>query len=206
VDGVLDHLDLCLNTPIGSKVDTNGCADSQKDTDKDGLMDHVDDCPTIPNPSTPIIEIKNFIELSATNGASYAWFLNGKAIADQKTSVIKATSSGMYTVMAFNSQGCKSKLSSSVSILITGNQEEEARLLLVYPNPVHDKLRVKIPSNFLPNAKIRLFDLNGIPHLKKENMMEDCILDVQALPAGAYLLQILDTSETHTQSVKVSKQ
>jgi hypothetical protein len=206
VDGVLDHLDLCLNTPVGSKVDTNGCADSQKDTDKDGLMDHVDDCPTIPNPSTPIIEIKNFIELSANNGASYAWYLNGKTIADQTTALIKATSSGSYTVMAFDSKGCKSKLSTAMSILITGNQVEEAFLPLVYPNPVHDKLQVKIPTNFLPNAKIKLFDLNGIPYLQRENLVEDCILDVQALPVGTYLLQILDSSETHTQSVKVSKQ
>jgi hypothetical protein len=37
-------------------------------------------------------------------------------------------------------------------------------------------------------------------------LVEDCILDVQALPMGTYLLQILDTSETHTQSIKVSKQ
>lgn len=206
LDGVLDHLDLCLNTPVGSKVDVNGCADSQKDTDKDGLMDHVDDCPTIPNPSTPIIATKNVIELSASNAASYKWYLNGTELVNQTASTIKATSSGIYTVMAFDSQGCKSKLSTAVTVLITGNLEEDALLFSAYPNPVHDKLRVKVPTNFLPNAKIRLFDLNGIPQLKKENVMEDCLLDVQALPVGTYILQILNTSETQTQSVKVIKQ
>ncbi|MDP6324854.1 MAG: pre-peptidase C-terminal domain-containing protein [Candidatus Thalassarchaeaceae archaeon] len=42
-DGVWDSNDLCPNTPIGSTVDQNGCAASQRDTDGDGYTDDVDD-------------------------------------------------------------------------------------------------------------------------------------------------------------------
>ena len=36
---------MCANTPPGSIVDFNGCADSEKDTDGDGYNDDVDDFP-----------------------------------------------------------------------------------------------------------------------------------------------------------------
>jgi hypothetical protein len=205
-DGILDHLDQCLSTPNGSKIDVNGCADSQKDTDKDGLSDDMDDCPTIPNPSTPIIAKKNQIELSASNGASYHWFLDGKELANLISSTIKATTSGSYTVIAVDSKGCKSKMSSFVSVLITENQREETLTPIVYPNPVHQKLVIKIPSGFLPNAKVRLFDLNGIQYLKWEDVSNDCLLDIHTIPAGTYLLQIVGANESTTKTIKIVKE
>jgi hypothetical protein len=204
-DGVLDHVDLCLNSPSGAAVDSNGCALSQKDTDKDGLWDDLDDCPTIPNPRTPTIAITNQIELSATNGFTYKWFLDGKELVNQSASTIKATSSGNYSVMAFDSKGCKSNLSSFVTILITGNQWVET-LPMAYPNPVHHKLAVKIPSEFLPNAKIRLIDFNGIQYLKRENIGDDFILDTHSIPSGTYLIQLLNANESKTKIIKVVKE
>ena len=44
-DGVANEQDLCANTPPGSIVDFDGCAESQKDTDGDGYNDDVDDFP-----------------------------------------------------------------------------------------------------------------------------------------------------------------
>ena len=44
-DGVANEQDLCANTPQGSPVDLDGCATSQKDTDKDGYNDDMDDFP-----------------------------------------------------------------------------------------------------------------------------------------------------------------
>jgi len=41
-DGVMDHKDQCLMSPINANVDHNGCA---IDSDKDGVLDHEDKCP-----------------------------------------------------------------------------------------------------------------------------------------------------------------
>lgn len=45
-DGVLDAMDKCPNTPLGYKVDKNGC---HLDTDGDGVYDYMDDCPNTTN-------------------------------------------------------------------------------------------------------------------------------------------------------------
>ena len=45
IDGVRDIDDLCSDTNSGASVDTNGCADYQRDTDQDGITDDQDVCP-----------------------------------------------------------------------------------------------------------------------------------------------------------------
>ena len=44
-DGVVDSKDMCPDTPIGVKVDENGCP---LDSDKDGIADYLDKCPDTP--------------------------------------------------------------------------------------------------------------------------------------------------------------
>ena len=46
-----DALDQCLNTPNGASVDSDGCADSQKDPDNDGITGVNDNCPNTANAS-----------------------------------------------------------------------------------------------------------------------------------------------------------
>jgi len=48
VDGVVDPLDMCPDTPAGETVDPDGCSLSQLDSDTDGVMDDVDQCPNTP--------------------------------------------------------------------------------------------------------------------------------------------------------------
>ena len=47
MDGVVDKLDLCPNTPAGDAVDANGCS-LPKDSDGDGVTDDKDKCPNTP--------------------------------------------------------------------------------------------------------------------------------------------------------------
>jgi OOP family OmpA-OmpF porin len=46
-DGVPDSLDKCLGTPLGDRVDSNGCS-LPKDSDGDGVVDSADRCPDTP--------------------------------------------------------------------------------------------------------------------------------------------------------------
>ena len=45
-------MDQCPSTPNGETVDANGCSDSQKDTDGDGVTDDLDQCPNTPTGET----------------------------------------------------------------------------------------------------------------------------------------------------------
>lgn len=51
-DGVEDAKDLCLNTPTGETVNTDGCSSSQLDDDIDGVKNNVDKCPNTPSGAT----------------------------------------------------------------------------------------------------------------------------------------------------------
>ena len=44
-DGVENDLDDCENTPLGEPTYTDGCSDSQRDSDADGISDDIDLCP-----------------------------------------------------------------------------------------------------------------------------------------------------------------
>ena len=44
----MDDMDTCPDTPSGQTVDSNGCSDSQKDTDGDGVTDDLDTCSETP--------------------------------------------------------------------------------------------------------------------------------------------------------------
>ncbi|MCH7704993.1 MAG: thrombospondin type 3 repeat-containing protein, partial [Planctomycetes bacterium] len=48
LDGVGDDVDLCQLTPAGAVVDADGCADSERDTDGDSIVDADDACPNTP--------------------------------------------------------------------------------------------------------------------------------------------------------------
>lgn len=51
-DGLMDNLDLCLNTELTALVDNDGCSASQRDQDNDLVMDHIDQCNNTPTEST----------------------------------------------------------------------------------------------------------------------------------------------------------
>ena len=205
-DGILDHLDQCLNTTFGAKIDANGCSDSQKDTDKDGLTDDLDDCPLTPNPATPVIVKRNQIELSASNGLTYKWLLDGKELPNATSSSIKAISSGNYSVIAIDAKGCKSNASIAMSVLITENQSDDHRLLIAYPNPVNQKLWIKIPQDFFPNAKIKIFDVIGSQYVQLDSLNDDITLDLHHWPTGVYFLKLTDANESTLKTIKLMKE
>ena len=45
LDGILDDVDLCPDTPEGEPVYQTGCSDSQTDDDEDGVNNDRDICP-----------------------------------------------------------------------------------------------------------------------------------------------------------------
>ena len=72
----------------------------------------------------------------------------------------------------------------------TGITEPNARQKLkVYPNPVSGMLHIQLPDAEKGIARITVCDLLGKVMLQKENLSQP-ELEVSALPAGMYLLQV----------------
>ncbi|MHA8067189.1 metallophosphoesterase [Aquirufa sp. ROCK2-A2] len=198
-DGVTDNIDVCLNTPKGQKVDVNGCADSQKDTDGDGMMDDKDDCPTIVNPKAPVINQLNEINLSASAGSLYQWFLNGVALANSNAANLQAVSTGNYTVQIKSDKGCMSPMSKSVSVVITEISEELS--MLFYPNPVKDVLCIEFPSIFGQVVDMTIFDIRGQIHVKKLDVENKFLIHVGHLPTGVYVIQLKSKENQLTRKI-----
>jgi gliding motility-associated-like protein len=67
-------------------------------------------------PSTNLLCEGGSVQLSATGGATYQWFLNGGAIAGATNSTHAATQPGVYTVNLISSNNCTAQASGSISL------------------------------------------------------------------------------------------
>ena len=68
----------------------------------------------------------------------------------------------------------------------------------VFPNPVSDILEVSLPK---PNMTVKLFNLSG--QLVLTLIKGDNRLDVSALPAGNYFLEIANGKMVQTERIVV---
>jgi len=75
-DGVNDPLDVCPGTSSGAETDSNGCADDQRDSDGDGLVDAQDTCVDTPEALIQFIDSTGCVDESAldvdVDGDGYA--------------------------------------------------------------------------------------------------------------------------------------
>jgi sugar lactone lactonase YvrE len=189
-DGITDDKDLCQGTEKGKSVDKNGCTDNQKDTDGDGITDDKDDCPFTRNPSIPLINKINDLELASSAGYSYQWYLDGKLISGANQAFFRINSTGSYSVQLKDEKGCISPMSASIIILITAINEENNKIL-IFPNPTEGivNLRTTEKNNII--ELIQLSDMRGtiLKQIKETNSSQQ--LDLVNYPTGVYLLEVI---------------
>lgn len=96
------------------------------------------------------------------------------------------------TVKALNVMGEDIRtLTISISDIITGIDATVPGSWNIYPNPVKDKLTIVFGQNNDVFREIRITDLNGqVKVIKKANNEATCILNMENLPAGTYVLKI----------------
>ena len=130
--------------------------------------------------------------------ASYSWdFGDGNTGTGAATSNTYAASGTYYVCAtitdAFN--GCSDTYCDSVTVSITGIEEQEADLTLsAFPNPVNDHLAISWSQQGRDEATIELFAITGQkisaytwPGSAGKNQME---LNTSSLSKGAYLLKL----------------
>ena len=99
--------------------------------------------------------------LSASEGASYQWFLEDEEISEATERIYIVEESGNYSVEVTNEFGC-SDISESVDIQVTGLGEPGAEVLLsVYPNPTTGAFSIRTSGSQNGLFEYTISDLAG---------------------------------------------
>lgn len=134
------------------------------------------------------------------------WFLNGAPIAGANGQSYEPTVNGSYSVSYTSDQGCEGTASSEViAVINTGMDEATAgnAALLARPNPTEGMIVLDTPMH-RPGSPITVADAMGRTVLQFRSSAERSTLELSAMPAGIYLVQVGTGQEA--QHVRVVKQ
>ena len=98
------------------------------------------------------------------------------------------TASGTYTQILTNSVGCDSLLTINLTLDFTGLAETE-QLFSLFPNPVKDIFAISMAPELI-GQELEMRNLEGKRVLSQLMLTANQAVNIQALPAGIYFLQI----------------
>ncbi len=138
--------------------------------------------------------------LSAFNASIYQWYLNGNPIPGANSSNYTATSTGSYSVVVTDANGCTAT-SNAVQVIVSGVSEIEYFDITVYPNPsAGGGWHISVPERWL-GASLTLSNAEG--RMVSASTIQSTTFVMQSgLPSGVYLLQI--TKEDNKAVIKLS--
>ena len=134
-------------------------------------------------------------------GESYEWFLDGNSYSTN--SELYLSEVGSYTVMVY-SNGCASEMSDAQVIIITQIEDTLLDGIQAYPNPVQDKLVVRL-GQFHEDTEIRVVALDGKIKIRQIASNIENVIDMRSLPLGVYLLQVSHVEKTLTYKIFKNK-
>lgn len=139
----------------------------------------------VANPQPVITQNGNILSVTGSY-AAYQWYMNGTPISGATGPTLTVQGNGTYMVEVTNSQGCKG-FSNTLSVQNWSLNEAGNPVLSVYPNPVRDLLYFS--HNSQRTSFIRILDHTG--RVIFETPAATNSLDVSALKAGAYILELV---------------
>ena len=118
--------------------------------------------------------------------AQYQWIdcELGEPIAGAVGQSFTATSNGVYGV--YITLGDCTVLSDCVELTTVGAQEHQALPFSIYPNPGDGAYTLELPEA----ARVVITDVLGVPVFEGDMPFGKSLLDLTALPAGSYHLQV----------------
>ena len=150
---------------------------------------------------------------TAPNGTNYSWSLPGNQpnvyieSANGQTACIRSrVSSGVsgYLQVAYNGGCAGARLSTGTSYYISpcsgrlasGKNSPETVAETVSPNPANDLVTVTHPSGAY---EVTLTDMLGKPVHRQASTSHECLIKVDRLPGGLYILQVRVGDLVHSQ-------
>jgi uncharacterized repeat protein (TIGR01451 family) len=124
------------------------------------------------------------IQLTASAGASWQWFLNGTALEGANAQAFNAEESGLYTVLVINEFGC-SDMSEGVMVVSVGEMQKLS--LLLYPNPMSQSATLVLETGLW---QVDIYDTNGRKVRGYENATDRLMIMKNELAAGVYSIRV----------------
>lgn len=171
-------------TYVASVQDANGCTAS-------------DEIAVVVNP-LPADELTFAAgTLTASEGASWQWYLDGSAIAGENSQTLEVLTSGEYYVVVTSASGCTTV---SQTILVTSVDAKAGSSLLVYPNPMNDRAVVTLPEGM---HQASLIDNTGRIVWSADKLSSRFELNAANLASGRYTLKVQSADNVYISDVVV---
>jgi hypothetical protein len=142
---------------------------------------------------SPIVQLGNdtviapgsLLTLNAGNrGSTYLWNTG------ETTQTIAVSSSGTYTVMVTNTNGCTDSDSIAVNFAVgIHDRQQTNHSWQVYPNPFKEQITVTVADKAMIGSTLTLMDLPGRILMETTVTQEIQAIRMSDLPAGIYLLR-----------------
>ncbi|HZY78184.1 MAG TPA: T9SS type A sorting domain-containing protein [Cyclobacteriaceae bacterium] len=129
--------------------------------------------------------------------SEYHWLKDGQPITSATAANYMATVSGNYSLLIVSSEGCSSKPSDPLAVVVVGDIYEGGSVTSrSYPNPATTTLYYMVES---PNATGIIYNTSGAEiHVSSVRAGDQLIFDVTGLSAGLYLLKIEEEGAVKT--------
>jgi len=145
------------------------------------------------NPAKPTIALSSgnhsaLVTLSSSATEGNQWYKDNELMAGETSKTLEVEIPGVYTVRS-TIETCMSALSESFEVVITDlEQYAVTESIKLYPNPVEDFLRVRVPMS---GAKtIRVFAANGSEQFITTSDQENLEVDVRDFSKGIYMVTV----------------
>ncbi len=162
-------------------------------TDTDSVLVTVKIAPLI-----PVITISGSTLVCSIPGLTYQWFLDGIAITGATAQTYVPTANGVYTVEAFNSNGC-STTSLNFNFSTLGMHHVSTSLnarIEAFPNPFSEQTSFVFSSRIGGPAQLELFDATGksiavvFEGALSPGQTQEITLDGASYPTGIYIYRL----------------
>lgn len=144
--------------------------------------------------------------LTATEGDTYQWFMNGDTIPDATEQTFLAVEDAQYSIAVIIND-CLGV--SEGNNIITSNDSPLTRSFSAYPNPLNKskELNISFENEYLGGYNVEMYDLNGRVILSvkfnKINSFEKQTLKLNDVNKGLYLIRVTTGSQSTQTKVLV---
>lgn len=154
-------------------------------------------CYEVPQqPTIQVIQVDTLgTVLVSSSAIGNQWYLNGQPIEDARDSVLVAPESGVYTVIV-TLLGCASPESLAESVIVTGLENSNDRLIRVVPNPASDRVVLYL-DGFLTGEPVHVILRNPLGQPVSEYCGEGgsaLEVGISDLASGIYVVQVVSNS------------